>query len=399
MSSLIVMLDGFRYDYLNRTSFLREIGRKGFCTRLETLLGYSSGIHASIWTGATQQTIGMWTKYKYGNDSSPSLFKKLFYALPSGFARTIVVKAYQSRIRRDPNLMPGIPAKVANMFEPEGWLDDSMENYVKHFENTLSVPTLFDVFKNNGIRYFYLNIDKTQTAEMQSSATRIHAKNLTTFLMISSLDHLGHRVGPFSPRIDEELKRVDHLLKNIVCNGDFEHVFIFSDHGMTQINKLVNVQKTLKKSGLVLARDYIAFHDATMSRFWINDENVKSRITIALNQNASGRILSDRDLKKYTIEFKGNHRRKFGDLVFLANPGVNIFPNYFHCFFSSLIQGLHGYDPKHPSSYGIFIYNGPFKDRLRNDVTMSVIDIFPTILNILHIPVPPSVEGSSAFRV
>ena len=55
--------------------------------------------------------------------------------------------------------------------------------------------------------------------------------------------------------------------------------------------------------------------------------------------------------KRSGINFSNN---KYGDVIFLAKPGIAVYPNCFHGIFPNYIKALHGYDPEDDDSYGIF---------------------------------------------
>jgi len=124
---------------------------------------------------------------------------------------------------------------------------------------------------------------------------------------------------------------------------------------------------------------------------------VRERLASFLNELSFGRVLTEQELHRYGIDFDQDDKRKFGELFFLVDPGVYIFPNYLHCIYRNHVKAAHGYDPSDEASYGVFMYSGPMVDKLNRVAELRVIDILPTILDLLDIGIPSSCEGSSAL--
>jgi len=406
MHLLLIFLDGFRYDYLSSgsTPFLYDMARKGFYAKLETLLGFSAGIHASIWSGTKPRTHGKWTKYFYEPYTPRSYLCHLFNFLPLKTIKSGIKVMYQSYLGRDPSLLPGLPPCLSSLFREESWLADTHENYVRHFENnSLRVSTLFDILRKNCIPYSFHFYRINQAREKQILlGSALYEGNVchVSLIYIDSIDKVGHIHGPHSAKVGEELKKLDTTLSKLVEKLSFEddlHITLFSDHGMTQVQRFANIQGLLKNPDLTLGKDYIAFHDATLSRFWFRSNSAKEKLISTLSAVSFGKILKDQDLKTYGIDFNKNDKRKFGELIFLVDPGVYIFPNYLHCTYALYHKASHGYDPKHESSYGAFLYCGPLNDRFKDIEKISILDILPTILDILDIPVSATCDGVSAL--
>ena len=406
MSLLLIFVDALAYEYLAHKSlpFLNDVLDCGFCTKLETQLGYSAGIHASIWTGTTPRTHGKWTQYYYEPHYLKGLTSRFADSLPSGIMKTAIKMTYQKLTRRDPGFMPGLPPRSSYLFSGEPWLADLPENYMKHFEGkVLRIPTLFDILRENDFpySYSYYNGSISCKANIMNALKSLKGKNRKVHVVFTNIiDEAGHKLGPHSPEIDEELTQLDSSLLDFAneIDSSVSHTIVFSDHGMTAIKKTLNIQNLLKDSHLTFGENYLAFHDATMSRFWYGNNSVKDKLISVLDAIPFGRVLTENDLKLYGVDFESSDRRRFGELIFLADPGVYVFPNYLQCLFSNYHKAAHGYDPKHKSSYGAFLYRGPLTDRFKRAKEMSVIDLLPTIFDLLDLPTPATCEGVSALE-
>ena len=81
---------------------------------------------------------------------------------------------------------------------------------------------------------------------------------------------------------------------------------------------------------------------------------------------------------------------RFGNLVFLADAGVEIFPNFFHPYYAAYVKGLHGYAPGTNNSRGIFATScEPNCDEI------SLMDISPTLIKYLGLKAPQEWKGTA----
>ena len=171
-----------------------------------------------------------------------------------------------------------------------------------------NIPRLFrgyEMFKTG-------KIPVRQLSKMDVSVGRHFAKNeWVDFFYFGELDDMGHEFGPDSLEIREAVREIDESLKGM------EFDLIFSDHGMVEVNRVVEVP-----------RSGDCFIDSDMARYWGPDEELKViREGLPLEY---GSVLDWPD-------------KRFGDLIFMANSGVLIYPNYFN---DRVVKGMHGYDGK-----------------------------------------------------
>lgn len=153
-----------------------------------------------------------------------------------------------------------------------------------------------------------------QLWKMEMNDSKKAYKNLEIeYFYISELDKVGHKYGPESEEIRKAVREVDRKISTM--NFDM----IFSDHGMMEVKKVVSIPET---------EDCMIESD--MARFWGKKPVIKIK---------EGKWIEWPD-------------KSYGDYIFLANPGVLIFPNYWNY---SKIKGMHGYDGKTPEMKGIYI--------------------------------------------
>jgi len=208
------------------------------------------------------------------------------------------------------------------------------------------------------------------------------------FWHIGDLDSAGHCFGPKSPELKQAIKRIDEKISEVATLlkkrfGDV-HLVIIGDHGMAEVRTHLNVEKHLQNQGINGKDAPLYFIDSTMVRFWFKNRYQRELVTAALLSLKGGRILTQEDLDRYHLNYAHN---RFGDLIFLADPGVLFLPNYFQG--SSPVKGMHGYAPEHPDQQSAFIINSP-ATKAPQPITdpVDMRRVFPTILKLLGIEKP-----------
>jgi hypothetical protein len=100
-------------------------------------------------------------------------------------------------------------------------------------------------------------------------------------------------------------------------------------------------------------RDFLAFYDSTMARFWWRDPRARDAIVTALAAEPRGKWLSGDELAREGVAFAD---ARFGDDVFLLEPGALMVPSFMG---RTPVAAMHGYDPAHPDMAGILAANRP----------------------------------------
>src|SRR3989344_5050226 len=204
---------------------------------------------------------------------------------------------------------------IANFYKNEPTLNylkyfiwfDKLGELGKFFKNVLfNVPRFFKRYEMFRIN----NIPLTILYKLDVSIKKhVSKKSDIDFIYFGDLDKLGHEYGTKSTKIIEAVKKIDEKISKM----DFD--LIFSDHGMVDIEKTVEVPITEN-----------CFIDSDMARYWGDD--LKDIIkNLPMND---GKII--------------NWNKKYGDIIFLADTGVLTFPNFWN---DKPVKCMHGYDGKH----------------------------------------------------
>jgi len=251
--------------------------------------------------------------------------------------------------------------------------------------------TVFDVLRENK-RPFFVNMYPVHpvgsTAVLQRVENELSKSFSFAFLHIADLDGTGHRYGPNSIEFKKVLQQLDARIAQIykIMLERFEDIdlLILGDHGMAEVRQNIDIWSELKRLGLDIGRDYVFFLDSTMARFWFFNEKSKNRIEDFLTNFKQGHVVTEEEKLRHRINYSHN---RFGDLIFLADPEMLIFPNFFQR--KQPARGMHGYAPDFKDQQAAFlIQSSRIKSPEVSRDPVGMCRLFPTILDLLNMPVP-----------
>ena len=201
-------------------------------------------------------------------------------------------------------------------------------------------------------------------------------------------DHQGHRYGPSDDAVGVALRAQDRALRRLVTGLEERSAFanttllLVSDHGMAAVEKRVDLIAALKDAGVYGE----VLGGGGFATVWV-DGNRARAVGIVEAARAAGLDAYLRDRAPAEL---GVDAPRFGDVVVLARPGTSIASSF---SLSRFVRGMHGYRSEVPSMGAIFIAAGrgvragTKLGRIRN------LDVAPTVLALLGIPVPDWMEG------
>ena len=201
------------------------------------------------------------------------------------------------------------------------YTDKSSWRWIKFFTFLGRFPTdviinLWNVFWGNEM-FRTNNIPLKKFHKFDSDVKMpFQRRTKTKYITFHGLDGIAHRYGTKSEEVKREVQRLDKKLKNMKWD------IIMSDHGMLDIKEFVKVPETEK-----------CFIDSTLARYW--GEKPRGMPTE----------------KCKLIKWKN---KKYGDWIYLANPGVCFLPNYWQ---TNKVKAMHGYNPKLKDMKAFYIIN------------------------------------------
>ncbi len=261
--------------------------------------------------------------------------------------------------------------------------------------NFVKSDSVFDLLRKAGRKWMYHGTPDYRV-DMDSVVERAEKELFPpvefAFFHIGDLDRVGHKYGPESEEIKVALKRIDKEIERIVklARDRFEevHLVIMGDHGMMKVRKHLDIWSELKKLPVKIEKDYLVFIDSTMARFWFLSGRAEKLIIDLLDNMDGGHIISQEEKDKYHLNYT---RNKFGDIIFLVDPGVLIYPNFYQN--KKTVKGMHGYAPETPEQQSALLINSPkVKDAKTLEESVDMRRVFPTLLELMDLPVP---EGTT----
>lgn len=395
-----IWLDGFRTEYLNKekTPYIYRLSEKSLVGEQQSLLAFA-GIGVSIFTGVTPSKHGIWTEFCYDPERSPFRWVRKVQTLSRSIDLVTEGDGLGQLLRKALlfSIFKASKRFFGRTYMPMAW---KVPVHVLHYFDTsqrqdiladTSAP-LFDMLRKHGIKFNAFSESKLRDHQIFKRAMRIDRDVRLVFMQFSELDIVGHAKGPSSREMRRSLRNIDTKVHRIVESYQelFDlDVFIFADHGMMEVRRTVNPLRYLWRAGLKQGKDYLVFLDSTLARLWILNPEAADRVAAVVRRIKGGKLLSTSDLEQYSIPID----RKYGDIIWLADPGTLILPNYYQG--SVPARGMHGYAPEVRDLNSPFIIYSRYIDAGRAERPALPMDIFSTILDLVGVPVPQYTEGRS----
>ncbi len=391
--TVFVMLDACRPDYLDKktTPFLHGLASSGISGRIQPTFGFEPD--AAYLAGLFPDQADGGAQFWHDPEKSPfpaaAFLPKALNRLPA-LPRKVIRKLMEKAARRQfafPNLSTAnIPFHLLSRFAFPMTVNLDEPDFCPPF------PTVFDLLRTEGREWLFHGAPKHRVT-IKAACTRADKQLLPplsfAFFHIGNLDGTGHRYGPDSLEIKRELTMVDEGLSKIhaMANARFDtvHFMVMGDHGMMKVTKHVDIHSVLAPLDLVQGKDYLYILDSTMARFWFFSDKAEAQVSSVMASARGGRILDRNDRDRYHLNYGHN---RFGDMIFLADPGCLIFPSYYQDH--APVLGMHGYAPETSEQQALFIINS---SRAGSDEPESPVDmrrVFPTLCDLLDISRPHS---------
>jgi predicted AlkP superfamily pyrophosphatase or phosphodiesterase len=362
--SIFIFIDALGYDMARDLKFMTDILPAK--ASLRSVFGFSSACIPSILSGLNPSEHKHWNFFYYSPATSPFKALRIFRLLPGFIANRGRVRHMMSKVVRKHLNFSGyfqlynVPFKYYHLF-------DTCEKKDMFKPGGLNNgKTIVDFLVENNVPHLFTDWQTPEAeriSQMQSAARE--GKVRFAFLYTADLDSILHFHSRNSDIVKNKItwyeERFHEVYESATKSYDEVRMFLFSDHGMAEINKTYDMMRDVESLGLKFGKDYVAMYDSTIGRFWFMNEEARKRITEALAKIDCARILSDDELKSLGTFFED---RQFGELMCLMNPGVLIVPSFMG---EKPIFGMHGFHPDHKDSDALFMTNvkpEPFPKRI-----------------------------------
>ena len=370
MKVVFVLVDALKSLYLTEENmpFLYSLSQKGYYIRqIIPCSGFCE--RSEIFSGLDGYDTGNFTAIGYLPEVSPYKDDGLMLGV-FNIIKMISPRLYGRIFRHwrkvNNKAMNGyrIPPRSLKKF---ALTEDGEKKLISH-------NNIFQSLDENGLSYsldgFTSLADlKRRTEQTVEDLVSNEISKRTDFIpvYIGETDSIGHQYGSDIEHIRPTLRSVDKKLNMIYeMSRKAGYAFcVMGDHGMVPVEKKVDILSVITNTGCQLHKDYEAFYDSTMVRFWFYNEMAQRKIQKSLNDKFSdfGFFVDQSNCFKYRIPLdlvSEEGKPVYGDLVWCANPGVLVSPDYFHSS-SESENGMHGYiDVVDGHGTGLFVawYDG-----------------------------------------
>lgn len=223
-------------------------------------------------------------------------------------------------------------------------------------------------------------------------------------LYIGEIDNYGHLYADNIGMMKPYLINVDAIIQDIYIYYE-QHckdysIMVLGDHGMVPVKEKVDISASVKAIPLKYGKDYEMFLDSTVARFWFKKEGSEAIIFSVLEKQFrdKGFILSKKDCAELHVPYGVQNEsgtKLYGDMIWCANPGVIISPDYFNR--GKELRGMHGYAHNNRYSNGLAVLVSNIVMHGRKE-SCELVDICPTICDLMGVRYPVGCSGKSIIK-
>jgi predicted AlkP superfamily pyrophosphatase or phosphodiesterase len=352
-STIVILIDALGFSLARRHGFdPADLPAKA---RLRTVLGFSQAALATIFTGAVPERHGLWMMYSFARNGSPFAWLRLVPGRVSSrrlwlrrlihwdLSRVRRVRGYYSLYDVPRAVLPflDIPARE-DIFAPGGGG---------------SMPTVIDRMEERCVPRKVWDYRTTEALAFDELEEVVAAKTASFHLLYTAgLDSDLHRYGTASPQVGERLSWYRDRISRICAaarSAGGARVVVLGDHGMCDVTGHIDVMRDVEALGIGMPGEYVSFYDSTMARFKIKSPRARAALEELLRDHPGGRIISSEEMQGLGVSFPDG---RFGDLIYLADPGVMIVPSYMG---GEGVAAMHGYHPDTEGMYSVLFSNEP----------------------------------------
>lgn len=349
--SLFLFIDAFGWEVKKENDFFLKDRIKD-AKKLRTILGYSSACDPSIISGLRPYQHLMWSSFYYDPEGCPYRWLKYLQILPGFIFDRGRVRHWMSKLIKKICGFRGyfqiytVPFKHLPLFN----YAEQKRIWEPKPQGLLRGDTIFQQLHDLGIPYYVHDSDTGDEARIEKLKDQLAKQEIDfAYMSLGKLDAVMHAEGTHSPKVTELLHWYDQKIREVlaVAEEQYEEVawYVFTDHGMHNITASHDLIADIEKLGLTWKKDYVAFYDSTMARFWFLNDEARTKITTALTDHPAGRILPDEELKELGVYFADH---MYGDMTFLLNSNIQMVPSFMG---KKQIKGIHGFHPDDPDSF------------------------------------------------
>jgi len=363
---IFLFIDALGWELVSRTSFMAE--KLPFRRKIEMQFGYSSTAVPTILSGRSPAEHGHLGLFRFAPDDSPfrALGKIAPLMKPQSFWNRGRVRHWLSRIIKKLYGFTGYFQLYQMPFKKLAMMDYCEKQDLFAAHGMEGIENLRDLLIRLEIPYHISDWHLGDRRNFEAARQAVSQGKKFLFIYTAELDGLLHQF-PAPPVADVIQKKLDWYQEQIGSLFQLAsnlkkkmRLTVISDHGMTPLSGTVDLKAAIEKTPLVFGRDYGACYDSTMFRATFLSPGSEKVIREAVKPfESSGHWLSEAEEKHYGIY---RPDRKFGDAVFLLDPGIQIVPSDMG---AKPLNGMHGFAPEDKDSQAVILSTEEIPERIR----------------------------------
>jgi len=338
---LVIFIDALPGRFADRLPGLASLGT---VRELTPGFGYSVNLHAELFLGRRPDEVGFFGEYKLDLESLD-----IHPDLPSR-----VLGLAESMLPRSTRLGRLLVAKLAG--RSHGYIPFAFRHRFSRAGfyplTTSGVGSILDEFDWEVCVADRVpaGLGRKDRVALERARGAVARGERHLFVSLCDLDGLFHEYGIEHPVVDRKLRVLDREVTALVsryrARYPDEGFAVISDHGIQRCVGHVDLglPRLMRRFPRVTF-----FADSLYLSVWSNDPGELER--------AREEIGSIRQLRFVDVPERGAYgiaSRAFGDLLYVADEGYAIHPNFFGFRRS---KAYHGYHPEHPMSRGLLVTN------------------------------------------
>ncbi len=268
---LFVFVDACGWEIIKDHPFARD--PRAERRPLRSVFGYSSACIPSILSGRWPVEHRNWCYFVYDPANSPFRSLRSLRWLPRALTSRRFFRHRLSKMLKTHLKFRGYFDLYNIPFEHISLFDFSEKKNPLQPEGLNRGPNIFDRLKDRGISWHVSDPKQTERQNLDALMADISREKIDFgFLYWPDLDGLLHRVGNTSPEVPAKLSAYEPWLDELMeCAREHYNevqLTIFSDHGMANCDRLLDLKAVIEPLGLRMGVDYAVVYDSTMARFW-----------------------------------------------------------------------------------------------------------------------------------
>lgn len=328
MTTLLIFIDGLSHSLANERLTILE-GATVY--PITPGVGFSNNLYPEMLSGQTPDEIGYFNEWSPAIDAPKAL--PAYLRLADAFRHNLYLNAGFRKIflqRLMKRNFANIPFKSAHYFQQEG------SHNFRDLKSGLLKDYDFDIFDAVEMK---ARVGLRDGLAIEAAESKM--RNANTLVSLVDLDNIAHINGLHSTRFSDHISllngRINALIARFLTANPDGRVFIFSDHGMSDVTTAVNLDIEAVLGQMELGK-YLYFLDSTFLRIWTKNPSIESAATEFLRKFEYGDIVSQDERIEYGIS-----NPQFGDIIYRAKEGVLFLPNFYG---ARHVKAMHGYDSR-----------------------------------------------------